>query len=52
MGKVVNIEIINKIQKDTDKDLIIADILLQSAEKDQRIKDLELIIADILGGVI
>ncbi|WP_066505532.1 hypothetical protein [Abyssisolibacter fermentans] len=33
-----------------DKDLIIADLLIQNAEKEQRLNDLELIVADMLGG--
>lgn len=41
-------------QLEIDKDLIIADLLLQLSEKEQRLSDLELIVSDMLikGGEI
>ncbi len=50
MGKVVNQEILEEKQNEKDKDLIITDLILELAEKDQRLNDLELIVADMLGG--
>lgn len=50
--KDVTSEVIAAIQDQDDKDLIIAQLLLELANEQQRISDLELIIADVLGGGI
>ncbi|WDV47467.1 hypothetical protein PV797_07250 [Clostridiaceae bacterium M8S5] len=50
MPKIINDEKINQYHLDIDKDLIIADLLLQIAEKEKRLKDLELKVANIQGG--
>lgn len=48
MGKIINKEIVEKLLLDKDKDLLIADLMLENAELQQRLSDVELILAEVM----
>ncbi len=50
MGKFINKEVKDKVQSENDKDVIIADLMLENAELKQRVEDMEMIVSDMLGG--
>lgn len=47
MGKFIDINIVNQLQDDKDKDLLIADLTSQLANAQQQIIDMNNIIADM-----
>lgn len=54
MGKYVNKKVVENKQSEKDKDLIIAELMLELAEKDQAVTDLQMVVSDIItkvGGI-
>lgn len=53
MGMVYNEEKREEVQSEKDKDLIIAELLAELADKEQRVSDVEMIVAELMvnGGV-
>lgn len=47
-GKVVNQQVVEKILAEKDKDLLIADLMLENAELRQRVEDVESILAEVM----